>query len=215
MATLAQALTPDDLLVAVAVNQAALTPVVDHDWSVLAGTLEWDCRKTLDHLIDGSIFYSGQVSNLATTRRPRIRAGDPKALITDLLPTVDTVGHILASVLRSAPSDGRFFHPAGMADTSGYVGMACVELLAHTFDISRGLGVAFQPPQELCDRILRRLFPWIKDTAPDTWATLCWATGRLPLAGREEVEPDWYWQCAPLEEWDGKVRKRTPSPEPR
>ena len=102
-----------------------------------------------------------------------------------------------------------------MADVSGYVGMACVEILAHTFDISQGLGVDFQPSQELCDRVLRRLFPWIENTGPDTWATLCWATGRQSLAGREAVEADWYWQCAPLDEWDGTVKKRTPPPASR
>ena len=140
MATLPRELSPDDLLTAVAANQSALAHALDRDWTALAGTLEWDCRKTLDHLVDGSIFYSAQVSNLATARRPRIRGGDPDASVADLLTTVDTVGHILASVLRSAPSDGRFFHPAGMADISGYVGMACVELLAHTFDPGTNVG---------------------------------------------------------------------------
>lgn len=215
MATSTRELSSDDLLTGVAANQAALAPALDRDWSMLAGGLEWTCRRTLDHLVDGSVFYSGQVSNLANVRRPRIRNGDPDASVADLLTTVDTVGHILSAVLRSAPAAGRFFHPAGMADISGYAGMACVELLAHTYDISQGLGIDFQPPQELCDRILRRLFPWIEETGPDTWATLCWATGRLSIDGREDVESDWYWQCAPLSEWDGTVKKRMPPPATR
>ena len=99
-----------------------------------------------------------------------------------------------------------------MADVSGYVGMACVEALVHTFDITQGLGVEFQPPGDLCGRVLKRLFPWTEEAGPDPWATLCWTTGRISLPGRDDVGADWYWQCAPLAEWDGTVRKRTAPP---
>ena len=215
MATASQELSPDDLLTAVAAVQGALRPVINRDWSVAAGTLDWDCRQTIDHMVSGSVFYSGQVSNLATARLPVIRRGDAESSVEELVATVGNVGHILASVLRAAPRDGRFFHPAGMADVSGYVGMACVEAMVHTFDITQGLGVEFQPPGELCDRMLGRLFPWIEDTGPDPWATLCWTTGRISLPGRDDVEPDWYWQCAPLAEWDGTVKKRLPPPSGR
>ena len=209
----AQELGPEDVLVAAAISQQVLGTVLDEDWTKLAGTLEWTCQRTLDHLIDGTVFYSGQVANQAHKRLPPIRRGDPNATIEDLLTTVDTVAHIFAATLQSASTEGRFFHPAGMADRSGYAAMSCVELLVHSSDISAGLGVPFAPPSELCERVIRRLFPWIDDVGPDACATMRWTTGRLEIPGRDAVVADWYWQCAPLSEWDGTIKKRpTPSP---
>ena len=212
MAIQTSELGADDVLAAFAASQEALGAARDGDWSALAGSLEWSCRTTLDHMITGTVFYSGQVANEAPARRPAIRKADADASVDDLIVTQDSVGHIFASVLRAAPAGMRAFHPAGMADVSGYAAMSCVEILVHTFDIAQGLGIAFNPPVELCERVGRRLFPWIDDMSPDAWATLLWATGRRSIEGRDDVAADWYWQCAPLSEWDGTVRKRTPPP---
>ncbi|MDA0799111.1 MAG: hypothetical protein O2826_12220 [Chloroflexi bacterium] len=207
-----QELGADDVLAAVAASQQALGTALDRDWEVLAGTLEWTCRRTLDHLIDGAVFYSCQVANEATKRLPPIRMGNPDASVEDLLTTIGSVAHILASTLRSASPEGRAFHPAGMADRTGFAAMSCVELLVHTFDIASGLGIEFAAPQELCERVIRRLSPWITELGPDAFATLLWSTGRVAIEGQDDVASDWYWQCAPLSEWDGTVRKRPAAP---
>lgn len=211
MATAASALGADDVLAAFAASQQALSGARDGDWSAVAGTLEWTCRKTLDHTIDGTVFYVGQVANQAPARLPAVRKGDADATIDDLIAMQHNVGHIFASVLRAAPADIRPFHPAGMADVSGYAAMSCVEILVHAFDISQGLGIAFNPPADLCERVVNRLFPWIDDMSPDAWSVLRWTTGRIAIEGRDEVAADWYWQCAPLSEWDGTIKKR-PAP---
>ena len=208
MVVSAQELGPDDVLAAVAVSQQALGTALDEDWEKLAGPLEWTCRRTLDHLISGTLFYAGQVANEAPKRLPPIRMEDPSATVEDLLTTVDTVAHIFAATLRSASPEGRFFHPAGMADRTGYAAMSCVEVLVHTSDIVAGLGIEFAPPADLCERVLRRLFPWIEDVGPDAFATMRWTTGRLAIEGRDDVATDWYWQCAPLSEWDGTIKRR-------
>jgi uncharacterized protein (TIGR03083 family) len=201
------------VLAAVAASQQVLGAALDRDWEAQAGTLDWTCRRTLDHLIDGTVFYCGQVANEAPKRLPPIRMGNADASVEDLVTTIGTVAHILASALRSAPDGGRFFHPAGMADRSGYAAMSCVELLVHTSDIAAGLGIDFAPPNELCERVVRRLFPWIDDMGPDAFAVMRWTTGRITIDGREDVAADWYWQCAPLSEWDGTIKKRPAPPQ--
>jgi uncharacterized protein (TIGR03083 family) len=208
MSMSAQELGADDVLAAVGISQQALGTALDGDWDKLAGTLEWSCQRTLDHLISGTLFYSGQVANEAPKRLPLIGIANPDATVEDLLTTVDTVAHIFALTLRSASPAGRYFHPAGMADRSGYAAMSCVEVLVHTSDIAAGLGIEFAAPHDLCERVLRRLFPWIEDVGPDAFATMRWTTGRLAIGGRDEVAANWYWQCAPLSEWDGTIKRR-------
>jgi uncharacterized protein (TIGR03083 family) len=208
----ARELTPDDLRRAAAACREALGPLAGADWAVPAGDLEWSCRKTVDHVADALIFYAGQLALRATARVPRARSGDATAPPADLLAMVEAAAAILAEVVRAAPPDARGFHPAGMADGAGFVAMGCTEVLVHTADVARGLGVAFTPPADLAAPVLRRIFPWMEPGA-EPGATLLWAAGRAALGARERLAPDWYWQCAPLSEWDGKVRKRAaPAP---
>jgi hypothetical protein len=98
-----------------------------------------------------------------------------------------------------------------MADASGFLGMGCVEIVIHTDDIARGFGLPFHPPDDLTDRIVRRLFPWAP-TDREVWASLRWACGRAALPDRARLAPDWYWHCAPLAEWDGTIKKRSAPP---
>ena len=60
------------------------------------------------------------------------RNGDPAASPAQLLATVGAAAAVLAEVARAAPPGARAFHPAGMADVSGWMGMGCVEILIHT-----------------------------------------------------------------------------------
>jgi hypothetical protein len=203
--------TPEDLLTAAAVSRAALLPALERDWSVAAGDLSWDCRRTLDHIIDATFFYAAYLATRATGPLSPPRNGDPAATPAHLLTTMGAAAAVLAEVARAAPPGTRAFHPAGMADVSGWMAMGCEEMLVHSDDIARGLGLDFQPPPELAARIVARLFPWApRDVAP--WAALRWATGRAALPGRERLGNDWYWHCAPLAEWDGAIRKRTAPP---
>ena len=98
-----------------------------------------------------------------------------------------------------------------MADATGWIAMACEEIVIHTDDIAQGLGLPFHPPDDLSRRITARIFPWAPADA-EPWAALRWAAGRAPLPDRERLGPDWWWHCAPLSEWDGTIRKRTAPP---
>jgi hypothetical protein len=79
--------------------------------------------------------------------------------------------------------------------------MACDELLVHTDDTARGLGVPFAPPTPLVRATLERLFPWAPAGA-DPWPALLWSNGRVALPGHPR-QARWRWHCTPLEEWDG------------
>lgn len=204
-------LRADDLLLAAAACRAALEPGLDRDWSVAAGDLDWDCRRTVDHVADTLLFYAAHLSKRATRRLVPPRNGDPARTPADLLGIVETTAAILSGVVRAAPPDARGFHGAGMADAEGFLAMGCAETVVHTGDIAQGLGLPFAPPDDLAARVTRRLFPWTTLDA-DGWDALRWSCGRIALPDRERLGPDWYWHCAPLAEWDGTIRKRTAPP---
>jgi hypothetical protein len=111
---------------------------------------------------------------------------------------------ILAEVARAAPASARAFHPAGVADPSGWVAMGMDELLVHTHDIAKGLGVPFDIDGGLARLVLDRLFPWWPTDA-DPVAALLWANGRADLPTIPTPGAAWLWHCAPLAEWDGTI----------
>ncbi len=200
-----QELVPDDLRRAVDVAAEALAVGAEADWSVGAGDLEWTCVETLDHNIDGLLWYAANLATLSADRRPDVRSGrhrDPRPTIPQLLDVMVASGHILARVVEATPEGGRGYHGSGMADTTGFVGMGCDETLVHTNDIARGLDLAFEPPPDLCERIAARLFPWAPAVA-DPWQRLLWCNGRTSLPDAARIGPGWGWWSRPLDEWDG------------
>ena len=179
---------PDDLLLAASISRSTLEPALDRDWSVRAGDLEWDCRRTLDHVVDTLFLYAAYLASRATGRLSPPRNGDPAASPELLLHTVGAAAAVLAEVARATPAGTRAFHPGGMTDVPGWLSMACEEVLVHTDDIAQGLGFTFHPPDELSEKIVTRLFPWAP-TNPDPWASLRWAAGRIALPGPRTPRP--------------------------
>lgn len=203
---------PDHLNQVASACREVLAEVAGQDWSVPAGDLAWSCRRTLDHLPDVMLFYAVQLASRATSRLPAPRDGAPMRTIPELLEMGNTTARVLADVARAAPADARGFHPAGRADASGFVAMACTEWLVHTHDILTGLGRDFTPPPNVVDPILARIFPWAPTDVADRWAVFLYETGRAPLGKLPRRAANWYWHCAPLAEWDGTVKRRTSPP---
>lgn len=176
-----------------------LRPATDRDWSVPAGGLEWDCRRTAEHLGDCVLSYAAQLAVRPATRYVRFLAEvTDDASPAEVLEFVEAGARILAATVRTSSPSVRAYHPTGMADPEGFAAMGCVELLAHGHDVAEGLGLAFDPPRDPCARTVARLFP----SAPagdDPWRTLLWATGRLALPGRPRRE-EWRWHGAPLDD---------------
>jgi hypothetical protein len=98
-----------------------------------------------------------------------------------------------------------------MADAAGFVAMGCAEVLIHTEDIAATIGDGYRGPDDLTDRVTRRLFPWAPQHA-DPWQRFRWCTGRAALPDHPRQGEDWWWHCEPLSEWDGGPRIRTAPP---
>jgi hypothetical protein len=171
--------------------------------------LEWSAYETLFHLMRVPLNYASHLATRAGSPIPfRIgslieRSDDSPAGPTTTIAAMRTFSYILADVVAASPPDARAFHQAGRADGSGFIAMACDELLIHTDDILRSAGAHVRPPEDLVAQVLARLFPWAP-TDVDPWRALRWANGREELPPpRGRLGPNWSWHCAPLEEWNG------------
>ncbi|MFD7323801.1 hypothetical protein ACFV9D_22315 [Streptomyces sp. NPDC059875] len=206
-------LTADDLQHAVRLSLTTLRAAAATgaaDWQRPAGTLTWSCWETVEHLADDLFAYAAQlgpdtppldteVPFLWERRREggpaNVTYADPKAGTSGLLQVLESCGAMLTALVRTVPADRRAYHCFGTSGAEGFAAMGIVETLVHTHDVATGLGVPFDPPAGLCDRVLTRLFP-DAPTDTDRWPTLLWATGRGELPGRERLT-SWRWFAEP------------------
>ncbi len=181
----------------------------DSRWSAVAAPTDWTALRTVEHISDALLFYAGLVARRARERHGFIRNGrDAPASVQ--IDDAQAAASILAAVLRDL-GDGRALHPSGLADAAGWAGMAVTELLVHGYDAARALGLALTLPAEVCGRTLARVFPWIEVGERDPGIALLAATGRVTTEA-DSAPGDWWWQSAPLSEWDGLPRRRTAPP---
>jgi uncharacterized protein (TIGR03083 family) len=180
-----------------------LRPLRGRDWHAVVPDLEWNCEETLRHMINAQFVYAAHLASKATRRLAVGRDVDAGLDVDGLIDNLEANTSILAAVLRDAPPEARSWHNSGMTERSGYSAMSCDELLIHTWDVGRGLGVPFDLPGELCGRLVARLFPmWLPIDAAPADAFL-WCNGRIALPDRPRLEPGWGWWSRPLDEWDG------------
>jgi hypothetical protein len=179
-------------------------------WDEPAGGLDWSCWETAEHLADDFFGYavrlgprvpprSGEVPYLWRALRP---GGPSNAVHADraagpagLLRMVEASAALLTAMVRTTPPEVRAWHVWGNTDPAGFAAMGIVETLVHTHDLADGLDVTWEPPGELCELVLERLFPHVAPAEP--WPTLLWATGRGDLPGREPVG-EWRWYAEPV-----------------
>jgi len=179
-------ITAEDLDQAVSSMSGALQPVTGRDWSATAGPLEWDCWHTAEHIGDCLLSYAGQLVAEPTDRYVRfLTSADEGASAAEVLEFANAGGKILAATVRTASPGARAFHPTGLAGPGDFAALGCVEVLLHSQDIARGLGIDLDPPRELCARVLAARFPQTPaDVAGgDAWTALQWATGRTAVPG--------------------------------
>lgn len=196
----------EDVRRAVALAVGTLREADPEAWEARAGTLEWTCWETLEHLADDLFTYAARfglarppLSTPLPFRTHSDRDGGPANVFfadrssgpEGLLTIVEACGGLLASVLHTAPSTTVAYHVFGPSDPEGFAAMAVVETVVHTHDIAQGLRLEWAPPGELCERVLERLFPHVARDG-DPWQTLLWATGRTALPGRPRLT-DWRW----------------------
>src|SRR5216683_160819 len=168
-------------------------------WDGKAGSLDWDCLETAEHLSDALFSYA---VSLGPRTPPRSRDGPDNAVHADraagaagLLQVLEACGALLVAMVRTTPSGVRAYHSYGVSDPEGFAAMGVVETLVHTHDLAGGLGLAWAPPAGLCSTALARLFPDAPVTT-DPWLTLLWATGRATLPGHPRPAT-WRWNGTP------------------
>jgi hypothetical protein len=206
----AEPVTPEDLDRAIDAMVAALRTVAERDWHVPAGDLDWDCWETVEHVCDDLFAYAAQLGPkpppltgyVPFGHRARRPGGPDETIFADpaggndgVIQALQACGALLVAMVRTSPPQLRAYHPDGVCGPEGFAAMGIVEILVHMHDIAQGLGIEWNPPADLCGRVLDRLFPGAPaDT--DRWLTLLWATGRAELAGRARVGR-WRWESAP------------------
>lgn len=202
--------TPDDLDDALQLALTTLREAPPTAWDGKAGTLEWDCWETVEHLSDDLFAYAAQLGprqppldgEVPFIWEPRRPGGPANAIHADraagpvgLLQVLEASGALLIAMTRTAPATTRSYHGFGISDPEGFAAMGVVETLVHTDDLAAGLGLKWTPPDDVCARVLHRLFPTAPREMPP-WPTLLWATGRGELPGRERLA-SWRWYGEP------------------
>ncbi|MFB7469188.1 maleylpyruvate isomerase N-terminal domain-containing protein [Streptomyces sp. NPDC056224] len=185
--------TGQDVERAAAETASALGPHTGLDWQVPAGSLDWSCWTTAAHIAHDLTAYAAQV----TSRTPsgylpldlRVRPGTPPA---EVLVVVSASARLLSSAVTAADPSDRAWH-WGPCDPGGFAAMGVAELLLHTYDIARGLGLSWRPPPGLCAPVLSRLFPDAPQGPPTE--VLLWSAGRIALPGRPR-RTSWSWKAA-------------------
>ncbi|WP_406179946.1 DinB family protein [Streptomyces sp. NBC_01006] len=188
----------------------ALEGVPATQWHDRAGELEWTRWETLEHLADDLLTYAlrfGLAQPMGVRRVPlrvsrdrpdgpaNVIFGDHEAGPEGLLAVVEACGGLLAAAVDTAPATTLAPHVFGASDPEGFAAMGVVETLVHTHDITQGLDCVREPPRDLSERALARLFPDVP-VIDTPWSTLLWATGRIETPDRPR-RTNWRWYGAP------------------
>jgi hypothetical protein len=127
--------------------------------------------------------YAGQVAaSPADAYLPFDLTVPHAATPAQILDVVTAAARLLRTVVAAAGPHDRGWH-WGPTDPEGFAALGLNELLLYTWDITQGLGIAWQPPGALSAAVPHRLFP--DAPAGDPAAVLLWCTGRIALDGRD------------------------------
>jgi uncharacterized protein (TIGR03083 family) len=161
---------------------------VDRDWSKPAGTLEWSCWTTADHSVDCVFSYAFFLASMRQESYPPF--GELHALAEatpgDLIDGMQAATTLLSATIAATDPDARAVIGLGGFMRTGtprdFAARGALELILHAHDVCSGLGVPFEPPNDLCARLRDTTREWpgqqpLPPTA-DAWADLLSRSGR-------------------------------------
>jgi hypothetical protein len=123
---------------------------------------------------------------------------DPDSGNAGQLVVLAAMGGFLVSVVAATSPEVRGAHSWGLSDAEGFAAMGITELLLHLFDITSELSTIWNPPQDVCARVLHRLFPsefgLLEQHTVQPWDLLMWATGRCALPDLP-MRDSWQWDA--------------------
>jgi hypothetical protein len=97
--------TADDLDSVISCVMSGLLPITDRDWSVRAGTLEWDCWHTAEHIGDCLMSYVWQLA-VQPSHEALLHGNDiAQGFGLSLDPPRDVCRRVLARIFPQAPAD--------------------------------------------------------------------------------------------------------------
>ena len=194
----------DDLCVAAGLVAGSIRRLDSELFEKLAYGLEWTRSATATHIARVLSYYAGSLARKSQespgTRGLALSEGSIEAAAWQ----IESNAGVLAIISDSTSPDIRGFHRTGLPDAEGFLAMGCVEVLLHGYDAVVGTDSEFDPDDELCKRVLGRLFPWAPQDGRG-WIALLWATGRGELDGRESLGETWMWHNELLSEWEGDI----------
>lgn len=179
-------------------------------WDSAAASLSWSRWETAEHLADDLLVYGatlaapdyGSELPFRTTQR---RSGAPDELVhcaeesgsPGLAAVIEAASKLFVAIADVTPPRVIAAHVFGTTGAEGFTAMAAVELIVHGHDIFSGTNVNWAPGDELCRRVVTRLFPDVNTSNEDCRSTngvstLLWATGRISLPGMPK-RTEWRW----------------------
>ncbi len=185
----------------------SLSQLDDGVWDAPAQGLDWSCRETAAHLVDGLARYALQLAGESPPQSgyvgfrtpppwqknspPIVLWPDPRSGTAGIISCLDATGGLLCAVVKTAPPGRRGWHPYGVSDASGFAAMGIVEASAHTDDICGAHGIGFRADDQAVSRAMNRLFPTATDTG-NSWQDLLTAMGRTP----DTRDQPWSWDSS-------------------
>jgi hypothetical protein len=171
---------------------------MDRDWSARAGTVEWTCLETADHMIVAVLalaFFlaSRKQDGYPDWGWPKFAAG-VDARPDRLIEALETVGRVLSAVITTAEPDERavIWRPnVTTAPAGDFAARGALEMILHAQDVCAGLEVDLAPPSDVCERLREHTRSWPHWATPgwhalaatgDPWADLLDASGRRSAA---------------------------------
>jgi uncharacterized protein (TIGR03083 family) len=171
-------ITPDSVRAAAAAVVAAVRPGGDADWSVRAGDLEWSVEETIAHMTGAPGKYALYLSSRSARYIAMRVWPEADATRPERLQAIEDCAAALAGVAATAPADAVGFHVSGMRTARQFLALACFELLVHAYDVTRGLDLAYAPPEELCRLVIEDCYPGQDIGGRPVWPLLVWLSGR-------------------------------------
>jgi hypothetical protein len=173
---------------------AAWEQGVARDWSARAGTLEWSCTRTADHAYDATLAIGFFLASRRQDRYPEL--GGPTTLgnapwPSQLVEGIAIAGRLVAGVVATTPEEVRAIiwrrPETAVAPPSDFAPRAALEAILHGHDVAAGIGVPYEPPEGLCERLRDHTHDWPHWRSPgwkrlprtsDPWQDLLDASGR-------------------------------------
>jgi hypothetical protein len=118
------------------------------------------CTRPLFHTAASVTYYAGHLASQTPAWLPMILDVTTDATNAQVLRLLPAAARMLAIVATASPTSARAYHEGGMADASGFVAMAIDEVIVHLADAANGLGLSYDPPEQLARKVVDRLFPW-------------------------------------------------------